>query len=377
MATAYTPGLQVTERTQYRARRVLPIEGDVLVEQGQLVAAQDVVARTELPGDAVPINLANQLSLSPADVPGCMLMQEGDRVEPGDVLARTPGIFGWFKSEYAARTAGVIESVSQVTGQVILRGASLPVEVRAYVAGEVVDVLPRQGVVVESDVSFVQGIFGIGGEAFGPIRIACEAHDQEFGPDRITPDMEGEILVGGARMTGQTVERAIEVGASAVVSGGIDDADLKEVLGYDLGVAITGTEQIGLTLIITEGFGEIAMASRTYDLLASRAGADAAVNGATQIRAGVMRPEIVVPLAETDGTRSSDVVAAVGGGELNEGTSVRIIRDPYFGRIGTVASLPTEPRRLGSGSKARVLTVDCASGETLTVPRANVEIIGG
>ena len=55
------------------------------------------------------------------------------------------------------------------------------------------------------------------------------------------------------------------------------------------------------------------MAERTFELLASREGEDAAVNGATQIRAGVMRPEIVVPLradartgAVTDG-RSRDV----------------------------------------------------------------------
>jgi hypothetical protein len=377
MATAYTPGLQVTERTRYRSRRVLPIEGDVLVTQGQRVAAQDVVARAELPGDAVPINLANQLSLAPADVPGCMLKQEGDRVEPGDVLARTPGIFGLFKSEYAVRTSGVIESISRVTGQVILRGASLPVEVRAYATGEVAEVLPQQGVVVEAEVSFVQGIFGIGGEAFGAIKMACDRHDQEFSPDRITDDMRGGILIGGARMTRETIERAKEVGAAAVISGGIDDADLKDVLGYDLGVAITGTERIGLTVIITEGFGEIAMADRTFELLASRGGAEAAVNGATQIRAGVMRPEVVIPLPETDGDRSDHTTAAVGGGELDEGTSVRIIRDPYFGRIGTVASLPAEPQLLGSGSKARVLTVTCASGETLTVPRANVEIIGG
>ena len=31
------------------------------------------------------------------------------------------------------------------------------------------------------------------------------------------------------------------------------------MLGYDLGVAITGSERIGLTVVITEGFGEIAM----------------------------------------------------------------------------------------------------------------------
>lgn len=179
-------------------------------------------------------------------------------------------------------------------------------------------------------------------------------------------------------MPGETIHRAIEVGAAAVVSGGMDDADLKEVLGYDLGVAITGTEDIGLTVIITEGFGEIAMAEQTFKLLASRAGSAAAVNGATQIRAGVLRPEIVIPLHDEDKTATAGATAvADGSGVLREGTPVRIIRDPNFGVIGTVAALPSEPQVLGSGSKARVLEVRCESGETLTVPRANVEIIGG
>lgn len=376
MATAYTPGLQVTARTRYRARRLLPIDGEVLVEAGQRVAAADVVARTELPGDAVPINLANQLSLAPADVPGCLLKQVGDVVAPRDILARTKGIFGFFKGEYAARTAGVIESISQVTGQVILRGPSVPVERKAYVAGVVTDVLPRQGVVIEAIVTFVQGIFGIGGEAYGPIRLACQRPDEEFRPEHITPAMQGAIVIGGARMTGDTVRRAIEVGAAAVVSGGIDDADLKDILGYDLGVAITGTESIGLTLLITEGFGEVAMADRTFQLLASREGADASVNGATQIRAGVLRPEIVIPRS-SETTGDEPTASPVGGGSLEVGVPVRMIRDPYFGRIGTVAALPAEPQLLGSGSKARVLEVTCPSGERLVVPRANVEIIGG
>ena len=56
MAHAYTPGLQVTDRTRYRARRILPIAGDVLVAIGDNVQARDVVARTELPGDITPVN---------------------------------------------------------------------------------------------------------------------------------------------------------------------------------------------------------------------------------------------------------------------------------------------------------------------------------
>ena len=263
---------------------------------GQSVNARDIVAETFMPGDVTPVNLANVLSLPPGDVAECMLKKEGDSVDVGEPLARTKGIFGFFKNEYAAKVAGTLESVSTVTGQVIIRGKPLPVQVLAFLSGEVTELVGNEGVVIEADVSFIQGIFGIGGETFGPIKMACKRHDEELTAELITPEMKGCIVVGGARMTGKAVQKAIEVGASAVIAGGMDDQDLKEILGHDLGVAITGSEQVGITLIITEGFGEIAMAERTFALLASREGDEAAVNGATQIRAGVMRPEIVIPL---------------------------------------------------------------------------------
>ena len=375
MSQAYTPGLQVSERTVYRARRVLPIAGEVLVQQGQAVEARDVVARTELPGDIVPINLANQLGLPPGDVPGCMLKGEGDQVEAGDVLARTKGIFGMFKNEYVSKAPGTIESISGVTGQVILRGAPILVDVRAYLTGKVVELLPQEGCVVEAEATYVQGIFGVGGETYGPIRMACRRPDEDLTPAHIKADMRGQVVVGGARMHGDAVRSAIAAGVAALVSGGVDDEDLRGVLGYDLGVAITGSEQIGLTLIVTEGFGDIAMAERTYQLLAAREGQPAAVNGATQIRAGVMRPEIVVPLSAS-APAGTEQAARVMAAPLAVGANVRIIRDPYFGVLGSVATLPPEPQTLGSGSKARVLEVATQDGRRLTVPRANVEIIG-
>ena len=152
----------------------------------------------------------------------------------------------------------------------------------------------------------------------------------------------------------------------------MDDSDLKEILGYDLGVAITGSEKVGITLIITEGFGEIAMAQRTYQLLASREGDEAAVNGTTQIRAGVMRPEIVIPLKEKALQQAEPSHSA---GLLEIGTPVRVIRDPHFGRLGSVAALPAGLAVLGSGSKARVLEVKFDNGQCATVPRANIELI--
>lgn len=372
MAKAYTPGLKVSPRTRLRKRRLLPLAGDVLVNVGDRVEAQQVVAQTFMPGDVMPLNMAKLLAIPPADVPDCMLKKKGDRIAPGEPIARTKGIFGKFRTEYLSRVAGTIESISSVTGQLIVRGESQPVQVKAYLSGTVVEIIPGEGCLIEADATMIQGIFGIGGETFGSIRLACQRPDQELAGDLITPDMKGCIVVGGARMTGQAIQQARSVGASVLVSGGIDDQDLRTFLGYDLGVAITGSEQLGLTVIITEGFGEIAMAERTFNLFASREGAAAAANGTTQIRAGVMRPEIVIPLA---GQPTAERPAAQAAGYLEIGMPVRIVSDPYFGLIGQVSALPPEPRVLESGSKARVLEVTFKSGEGVIIPRANVELI--
>src|SRR5262249_21931671 len=109
MPTGYTPGLKVAARTRHRARRLLPIAGEVMVAVGDRVEAQHVVARTFMPGDVTPLNLAKLLSMPPGEVPGSMLKKEGERVAPGEVLARTKGIFGRFRSEYTSTLGGTIE----------------------------------------------------------------------------------------------------------------------------------------------------------------------------------------------------------------------------------------------------------------------------
>jgi hypothetical protein len=376
MAKAYTPGLKVSSRTMHRAHRILPIPGEVKVDEGDMVESDTIVAETFMDGDITPLNVANLLAVQPGDVPALMLKSEGDTVEKDEPIARNKGVFGMFKSECKSPASGTLETISKATGQVMIRGASIPVQVKAYLPGRVVEVLPNEGVVIENEVAFIQGIFGVGGETSGRVLMACSSNDEELLAEAISEEMAGAVVVGGARMTAEAIKKAQEVGAAAVVSGGIDDADLKEILGYDLGVAITGSERIGLTVIVTEGFGEICMACRTFDLLGSNEGRQASVNGATQIRAGVMRPEILIPVKSGAASSASSVrKSSSESGVLELGTPVRIIRDPYFGLIGSVAALPEVPQVLGSGSKARVLDVALESGETVTVPRANVELI--
>ncbi|MFN8176508.1 MAG: hypothetical protein U0167_01130 [bacterium] len=373
MAHAYTPGLRVTELAQVRKERLLPLRGEVAVGAGDRVAAEQVVARTELPGNVHSVNVANILSVLADEVPSRMIRNEGEPVASGEPIARAATMFGLFKSVARSPIAGRVESVSSVTGQVLLREPPVPVEVNAYVDGEVVEVRPEEGVVVETHGTLVQGIFGIGGEACGLIEMVAAAPDEVLDPSCLEIAHEGKIVVGGSLVTAEALQRAVMLGVRGVVAGGIDDATIKDFLGYDLGVAITGNEDKAVTLVVTEGFGRIPMAQGTFELLQARARMKASMNGATQIRAGVIRPEVVVPLPgrRAAGGPAAEVVA----GGLVPGTRVRIIREPHFGRLGRVAELPSALQRLPTEAAVRVLVVDLEGGSRHVLPRANVEII--
>ncbi len=372
MAHSYTPGLTVTERIVVRRRRLLPLPGKVLVNKGDRVRSNTAVARAELPGKVHPLNLANQLGIAPDEIKEYLIKKEGDPVQKDEILAENKPLIKWFKTEIRSPISGVVESLSTVTGQVLLREPPRVLNLLGYIDGTVVELHSQQGVTVEATCSLVQGIFGIGGEVWGDLVMAVRSPEETLTPERLTPDMKGKIAVGGAFLTAETMARAKELGVAGLVIGGIHDKDLRALLGYDLGVAITGTEQVGFTLILTEGFGTIPMAAKTFKLLSAHAGQKASISGATQIRAGVIRPEIIIAMA--DGTAAGTVTGREG---IRVGDQVRVIRDPLFGKIGTVASLPPELRKIPTESEVRVLTVTFGDGTTAVIPRANIEVIEG
>ncbi|MCK4592934.1 hypothetical protein KAU45_00430 [bacterium] len=373
MGHAYTPGLKVTDDTIIVKERKLPLKGEILVEKGKRVGALDIVARTFLPGNIESLNIANKFSLPPSDVQDVLMVEEGDEVEQDQIIAANKGLFGLFKTELPAPVKGTVESISTITGQLMLREPPHPVQINAYINGTVARIIPEEGVVIETRGMFIQGIFGVGGEAHGEIHMVVESPDQTLTPELITPDCKDKIVIGGDWVSNAVLEKAIEVDAVGVVAGGFDDSDLKDFLGYDLGVAITGHEDKGITLIITEGFGKMRMAHGTFDLLKSAEGRIASINGATQIRAGVIRPELIVPHAE--GVKRTEKAERKEAGELVKGTPIRCIREPYFGLLGKVTELPVELTQLESETKVRILKAELEDGREVILPRANVELI--
>ncbi len=371
MAHSYTPGLRVSRSTTIVKERRLPLKGEVVVKTGDSVEAKQIVAKTDLPGNAHPVNCAGQLGVVPADIEEHLTVKVGDKIKKNETVAMSKSFFGLFKSRVNSPISGVLESASPITGQLILREPPIPVEISAYIDGVVKNIFPQEGVSVETIGTLIQGIFGIGGERYGKIKIAVNSADDILKADMISADHKDCIIVGGGRVELEAYHKATEVGAVAIVVGGMYNLNLKKFLGYEQGVAITGHEDLAVTLVLTEGFGNISMAHRTFDLLTEHDGRNASVSGATQIRAGVIRPEVIIPLEQSETGKRE--IKETGGLEI--GHTLRVIRQPYFGKLGKVTALPTELRELETGAKVRVLELELAEGDKIVLPRANVEII--
>ena len=95
------------------------------------------------------------------------------------------------------------------------------------------------------------------------------------------------------------------------------------------------------------------------------------MNGATQIRAGVIRPEIVIPISSESESEDSFSKEPEG---IQEGSTVRVVRSPNFGKIGTVSSLPSELKKMESETMVRVAEISIDGIDTL-IPRANLEMV--
>ncbi len=371
MGDAYTPGLFVAGDTKIVKTRRLPLSGNVLVEVGMQVASGDLVAKTDLPGRVHLSNLANRLGVIPQELAAALTVEIGATVNKGEVVAKRKSFFGLFTSTVDSPIDGTLESVSNVTGQAVFREAPRPVQIDAYIDGTISSVIENEGVVVEAQGALIQGIFGLGPERVATMQVVSKNLGDTLTDQDFKSEHKGKIVVGSGLLTLAGARRAMELEVAGVVCGGFAYQDVRELLGYDVGVAVTGTEKIPTTLVLTEGFGDIPMASSTFTLMKKLDGKKASINGATQIRAGVIRPEVVVPLKEPVAPDEDEV----GASGFAVGARVRCIRAPHFGKVGAVSALPVELATMPSETKVRVVTVTIDGGQEVTVPRANVEVI--
>ncbi|RJQ11304.1 MAG: hypothetical protein C4551_01555 [Bacillota bacterium] len=325
----------------------------------------------------VIVNVAKKLDVSPMMIRAYIRCREGDEVRQGAIIADSPGGVG---IDYCyAPASGTIEKICSRTGTVTILRPAKPTEIDAYLQGRVSSVIPERGAVVEATASFVQGVFGLGFENHGTLRAVTGSPDAVVTAEDVTADDAGCILIGGAGVTLDALRKAVDIGVKGLVTGGANHGDLASLLGREIGVGITGQEDLPLTLVVTEGFGVMPMSADTYELLRSAEGRLVSVNGSTQVRAGVRRPEVIIPRPDEGQTAARLVEECLAEreherGEPAVGSKVRIVRNPKFGLWGEIVGLPADPVRFETEACLPSAEVVLETGERLFVPLANLEV---
>ncbi|MDH5792487.1 MAG: hypothetical protein OEZ44_09900 [Candidatus Bathyarchaeota archaeon] len=284
------------EGTVVRKARRIPTKGEVFVKVGDLVEPETVLARGTVRNPEVhEIRVYSKLGVDPDQVKRYMLKEEGEEVKRDEVIAIYRAFFGRFTRTCRSPIDGQLETLLK-SGVALIRGMPIPVEARAHIPGRVVELIPGEGAVVETRAALVNGVFGVGGETIGELIIAVGEPDEALTAEAITNAHKGKVVVGGSLVTLDALRKAANVGLSGVLIGGVDQKDLTDFLGREIGVGVTGREEAGPTVIVTEGFGVYPMDGVTFNLLKSHEGKRASIDGTTQIRQRMLRPEIIIPL---------------------------------------------------------------------------------
>jgi hypothetical protein len=229
-------------------------------------------------------------------------------------------------------------------------------------------VLPDEGVVIRCNSTLVTGVFGVGGEAFGEVAVAVDSPDDEIHANDVTGDLAGKVVVAGSTAGPEALRALAGAGVKAVIVGYMPVLTLQEFCpGLNMG--ITGKEDVPFTLVITEGFLPSPMSRDVFSALSRYAGKVASCNGTTHIRAGVIRPEVIMPEGTSESAEA--IESSAGGQALFVGARVRLLRRPYLGLSGTITGVDKEKTALESGITALTYRVRLDDGRNIKVPRSN------
>lgn len=278
-------------------KRRIPTHGTVNVVVGEKVTPDTLIAKGSVPSqDIRELKLYRNLNIDPGSVKDHVTKQVGESVEKDEVVAIARSFFGRQTKMARSPIDGTIEAFSATTGRMMIKGNPIPVEVFAHIPGVIKEILREEGATIETSGYLYTGLFGVGGETHGELAVVVESGDTALTSAEVRPEHRDKIIVGGSFATLDALREAVKQGVRGIIVGGVDQKDLTYFLGYEIGLGVTGSENLGLTLILTEGFGVNPIPGDVFDEYQGHAGKLACIDGTTHIRSRSQRPEIIIPL---------------------------------------------------------------------------------
>ena len=345
--------IRVSSNHQHDLTRKFPGKGKAAVKVGKIVSASDILAHCEVSAGQRLVKVAHALGVGASSVTKYLIRHVGDRIYQGETIARTGGLLGIGRKEVKSPADGLITSID-ANGDLIVK--FLPISVRlAAGAGGKIKKIAEDSIVISTVATEIVGPIGSGRERDGAIKIAA-APTEFLLPQHIGADSAGKILVGGALLERSTIEKAVTVGVHGIVVGGVNYRDF-----LSLGIS----SDVGLSVLVTEGYGTFPMGADIYDILKKLEGRFAFLSGE---KASLVIPELNPKMEKlTEPPVSSWRALAVG-------DRVRVLHDRQEKLIGKVKRI-NEEAVLNSGIVAEAATVDLEGNGEVIVAAANLQIL--
>jgi hypothetical protein len=349
-------GMRPTLETDTRVVRLreLPCRGEVLVEAGDQLEPFDVVARCTPDQQVVTLDLARALGLGIEAVARCTLVEPGQAVEAGTIVAvrhntLSPSI------QISAGVRGLVIGLQE--GSLFIQSTADWVQLRAYIPGVVREVRSECGVVMQTTGSVVHGIWGAGGEDAGILSMEADSPDAPLNWKRVTRRHYGMVLVAGRLESAVALHRAAQYGVAGIIAGSLHP-ELRRACRL-----------APFPVMVTEGMGNIPMAAPAFELLRRHDGSRVVLAGDSRLTPS--GPELIIPepVDLVAGALALPVEPAVG-------ALVRLTGLAYLGAVAAIVSLPPEPQVSASGESVRGAWVRLADRRLVFVPLANLELLG-
>ena len=292
----------------------------------------------ESPDIPIIIDVTEKAGHSSEDIKKYILGKEGDRVEYGQTIGGHALIphAPLYTKKITSPCAGTIAEIDYEKGKICIQKDLQKVDMKAHYWGTIVKITPQYGVDIEFSGYIIEGAFGTGDISWGTLV-------------RNIDDAKGNIILFDYLYSKNITEIA-KYQPAGIIAGSTDYENI-ELL-----------EKENITAIVLEGYGKLKVNEDYKDLLEQSVGRNIILKAATQVRAGVIRPEIIIPSDKEFYKRK----------KAKE--KVRIIWGQYYGKKGVMKGIP-HYTETSSGIKTWVCEVLCDDGKVITVPLSNLQSI--